>query len=100
MGAPSTDIVSNTEELSNLDRLSVYPNPVDEELTIEFSAQTNEKVQIVIQDISGKSHQQQEIKGMAGSNLVIMNTADLAAGTYFATIRIGQQSKVVQFVKK
>lgn len=100
LGAPSTDIVSNTEELSNLDRLSVYPNPVDEELTIEFSAQTNEKVQIVIQDISGKSHQQQEIKGMAGSNLVIMNTADLAAGTYFATIRIGQQSKVVQFVKK
>ena len=100
LGSPSDNLVSNTNELNPLGSVSMYPNPVDEELTVEFNATGAQKAMIVLHDISGKMHQIQEINAAPGANMVFLNTTGLASGTYFATLKVGENSKVLQLVKK
>lgn len=100
LGSPSETVVLNTNELNPLGNVSMYPNPVDEELTVEFSASSAQKAIIVLHDITGKMHQIQEINAAPGANMVLLNTTGLASGTYFATLKVGENSKVLQFVKK
>ena len=100
LGSPSETVVLNTNELNPLGNVSMYPNPVDDELTVEFSANSAQKAMIVLHDISGKMHQIQEINAAPGANMVLLNTTGLASGTYFATLKVGENSKVLQFVKK
>lgn len=102
-GSPSDDLVDGTAgitELASINGLAVYPNPTDEELTVDFSVHTAQEVIVTVQDVSGKIAQQNVINANEGSNLVLMNTQNLSSGIYFLEVKTGGARQVKQFVVK
>ncbi len=85
---------------SNFEALEIYPNPSAGELNVHFSTPKDENAVIKIQDILGKVAQSQLIKAIEGSNLVLLNTENLASGMYFLNIQMGTSQKIMQFVVK
>ncbi len=102
-GPSSDDIVTGSSgiaELTSINGLSVYPNPVDSELSVDFSVQTAQEVVLTVQDVSGKVAQRNVINANEGSNLVLMNTQELSSGIYFIEVKTGGARQVKQFVVK
>lgn len=96
-GAPSDNLVAGLGESEDLDGLSVYPNPADEELNVRFALNNAEVATVQVQDLSGKVLQSYSIQANAGSNLMILNTQELASGMYFLRIGTGDCQEMVQF---
>jgi len=99
-GAPSDEIVNVAENGFDIEALSVFPNPTEKDLNIRFSLKNADRANLIIQDVSGKIAQTAEINASEGSNLVMMNTANLASGMYFLKVQIGGSQKTIQFVVK
>jgi PKD repeat protein len=99
-GSPSDNIVLGLTDLGDIEQLNVFPNPTEGELNLQFSLNAAQFVKIQLQDICGKIVQDHTINAAIGSNLVMMDTQTLAAGTYFLAIQAGETQKVVQFVVK
>ena len=73
--------------------LDIYPNPVQDQLTIQHSTAMN-RVQIF--DIYGKLLQSEELDGTSTS----LNVSGLASGTYIVRITDDQNVVVRKFIKK
>ena len=58
------------------------------------------KTSLVITDLSGKVAQERTINALAGNNLVMMDTNELAPGMYFVTLNAGSETQTLQFVDK
>jgi PKD repeat protein len=99
-GAASDDLVVGLTEAGELSDLSVYPNPVDDELSLQFSLSASQKVVVQLQDVSGKIARRNVIHANEGSNLVLLDTRQLASGMYFLNIKVGGYQKTVQIVIK
>lgn len=101
LGAPSDNLVLvGIEENSKIDGLSIYPNPADDEMNLLFNVESAQAVQVQIQDLYGKIAQNHLINANSGSNMVMMNTNQLAAGVYFVTVKTGTAQQVLQFIVK
>lgn len=100
-GAPSEELVAEIDAIdANVNDVTLYPNPVDNELNVSFSLTDANQTTVTIQDVSGKIIQSHNINGAAGSNLVMMDTNELATGMYFLNIIVAGQQRSVQFVVK
>ncbi len=98
-GAPSeTVVLVGIEELNNISSLYLYPNPSEGELNLSFSLQNPENLTIRVTDISGKVMEQSLIQGEIGTNLVLMNTENYAAGMYLVHIQTAEGTKALQFI--
>ncbi len=81
---PGAGIVENQK----LNDLKVYPNPIIETFSIEFSLSVAENIEIGIFDITGKMVKEiYKGKGQQGINVFSFNKSNLAVGTYFLTIK-------------
>lgn len=98
-GAPTDELVVTDLESELMDA-SIYPNPTDNELNVNFSVMNDIQAEIRITDITGKVTKVTSINAVAGNNLVMMDANDLASGMYFVTIEAGSTSKTMQFVVK
>jgi PKD repeat protein len=87
-------------ELADLQNITLYPNPADEELNVRFSTSMGTDVSIDFLDITGKQIRHENIQATAGDNLVLMNTNNLSAGMYFMNLHAGSFQKTIQFVVK
>ncbi len=74
--------------------LSVYPNPVENELTIEVQWSQTESLTFTMTDALGKI----VVKNTLTSSKTIVNTADLDKGIYFLTVS-GGDGKAVKTTK-
>jgi len=102
-GGPSEDLVTGTAgvaEMSAINGLSIYPNPTESDLSVDFNVNTAQEVMLTIQDVSGKIAQQNSVNASSGSNLVIMNTQELSSGIYFIEVKTNGARQVKQFVIK
>lgn len=99
-GSPSDVIVGIEENEFDIEGLSVYPNPTDEDLNIRFTLNAAEQANLIVQDVTGKVTQSATVNGTEGLNLVMMDTSALATGMYFLKIQIGGSYKTIQFVVK
>ena len=79
----------------------LYPNPANNQLTIQLSTPTNEKVTMVITDLQGKIVQQQPVNIASGNNNVHLNISNLSSGNYFikAICNNGCNTTIHKFVK-
>ncbi|MBI1836504.1 MAG: T9SS type A sorting domain-containing protein [Flavobacteriia bacterium] len=100
-GAPSNTIVTNgiSENKATID-FSIYPNPTDKELNVDFSVTMDQDVVFTIYDVTGKMTQTNLIKAKTGSNMVLLNTESLNAGIYMLNIKTGNSTQMTQFVVK
>lgn len=99
-GPPSDAIIGISETEFDIEALSVFPNPADKDLNVRFSLNAAQRANLTVQDVTGKIVQSAEINGAEGSNLVMMNTSDLATGMYFLKVQVGGSQKTMQFVVK
>lgn len=99
-GAPSNEVVLGIqEEDALLNGAIVYPNPASDELNVEYSSATTEKMWIMLIDNHGKQVQSHQINSNAGKNLVMLDTQALAAGKYTLIIQGQQGRKTLPVVK-
>ena len=100
-GTPSSTVVlginENPFELSNFE---LFPNPTESELNVHFDIPSDKEVLFDIQDLTGKIIKTEKINGILGSNLVVLNTDDLAHGIYLLKTQIGSIQKISQFIVK
>lgn len=100
-GAPSDDLIIGIDEVEvTVGGFSIYPNPTEDELNIEFSLSGIEKAQITIADISGKVAQKSIVLANEGNNLVFVNTSELNSGVYFVKVNVGGVENIAQFIVK
>lgn len=99
-GAASNDLVVGLEEIVELENLTLFPNPADDELNVRFGVKSAQFMNFAIQDITGKVVQNLAVNASEGTNLVMLETQELASGMYFLNITSGGQSQTIQFVVK
>ncbi len=82
------NITTGINENANPHNLKLFPNPVVEAFTIEFTLNENVNLEIDIVDISGRMVKElYNGKGLEGENVFSFNKANLSAGTYFLVIK-------------
>ena len=79
-------------------QVNVYPNPVNEELNIEFKIQDKEEESISIMDASGKVVVNKKYKAINGKINERLDVSGLRNGVYF--LRIGDGGDVLKIVKE
>ena len=99
-GAPSDTIVggvTNDEEIADF---GIYPNPIDNQLTVRFSTGSNMDMEILVRDLAGKVVGTEFVKAQTGTNLVLMDLAGYASGAYLVELRSGNSKQVSRVIKR
>ena len=97
-GAPSDNLVLGIDEVIDFENFSLYPNPTDAELNVQFNIKKQESLRFEIQDLAGKFIRQHFILANEGTNLVSFETAELSKGMYLLKISSASGAKTVQFI--
>ena len=83
------------QEYSINNNAKIYPNPIIETFTLEFTLFETSVLEINIFDVSGKIVKTlYEGKGNQGENIFSFNKANLSTGTYFLSIK--SNSKIIK----
>ncbi|MFM7668202.1 MAG: T9SS type A sorting domain-containing protein, partial [Bacteroidota bacterium] len=89
------------EESSEINGISLYPNPANNETNIEFNLQSKSDVTITVADLSGKTVSTTELTNVLnGANSAKIDCASLNSGIYYVTINTNNSSVTKKFVKK
>jgi hypothetical protein len=99
-GSPSDDLILGGDERAGLGHLTLFPNPVEDELNVRFDLNNAQQVEFLVQDIAGKVVQSRYVQGQTGANLVVLGTEGISSGMYFLQIRSGGTQQSIQFVVK
>jgi hypothetical protein len=83
------DFIFATNEINGLEDLSLFPNPVSDQLTINFTYTGKQQLQVQLLDAQGRIIQQQ-----AALMNNVLDVRQQASGLYFARITDGVQSVV------
>jgi len=97
-GVASDDIIVGISDWEIVTGLSVYPNPVINELKLEFLLNSARIVNMKVQDLTGKIVLRATVNANEGSNLVLFNTNKWASGMYILHLEVGGKSKFIRFV--
>lgn len=96
-----SSIVTIKGMVKGIEISNVYPNPVQDKLTITLSATNSEKLVVGIYDLVGKEVAKQVVQANNGSINVQFNTNNFAAGSYL--IKVVTENGVIEtqkFVKQ
>ena len=96
-GSPSNELVLGLTQNEFAD-LSVYPNPTDGDLHLQFTAITGGAAQLHITDLSGKNISNYPLQLQPGTNLIITETNQLAGGSYLLTLVVNGVQTTRTFV--
>ncbi|MFT6501981.1 MAG: PKD repeat protein [Crocinitomicaceae bacterium] len=99
-GGANNDLVVGLEDQETFTELTLFPNPVEDEVNVRFNVNNAQNVDFYIQDISGKMIKSHTVQAAVGSNLVVLGTDELASGMYFLNISSGESQQAIQFVVK
>lgn len=95
--SPAT--VNNIEEES-FSAFSSYPNPVIDNLNLNYSLPQSSKVVCIVYDITGKQVHIDQSNRFAGNQQQVLNLSSLNAGTYILSVQLSGQSFTKRFIKK
>jgi hypothetical protein len=82
--------------LSDVAVNNIYPNPAKDNLNIEFSTASAEKLSVEVMDMMGRKHSVKTISASAGLNKATLDVSALAAGTYILMITDSRNLSVKQ----
>jgi hypothetical protein len=86
-------------ELQNIMNIAVFPNPTNDNLTLNYVAKTETTLSIAVYDVFGKESLTSQRVTTTGPNRLNLETAFLDAGIYFIELKEGGMSKKIKFVK-
>ncbi|UKN02396.1 T9SS type A sorting domain-containing protein [Paracrocinitomix mangrovi] len=94
MACSAASIVNNS-----IEKLTVYPNPANDVLNINFETTVAATATIEIVNMLGAVVISEDINTTNGSNQHVLNVNDLSSGQYVARINSGTQLTTVKFNK-
>lgn len=83
------------KEYFNSNSLSVYPNPVDDKLTVEYKGKGS--YYFMIKDVSGREVKKGSVSRLQSEEL---DFSDLKAGIYFIEFREGDNTLIKKIIKQ
>lgn len=94
------ELMTNVEEIANLESLSVYPNPASDELGISLELAEQSEVAFRLYDRLGRLVlKKTPTKYFSGQQFERLNVSDLSGGMYFLQINVdGQSTQAIQIV--
>lgn len=98
-GSPSNTVVLGVEETSDFENLLIYPNPVNDELAVSFSALKADEITAKIIDASGRTIESYLIQATEGDNVLMMDTQKISAGKYTLMLQGKTGMKSLPFLK-
>ena len=98
----SSIVIIKGAKSTKVELTAIYPNPALDVLRLMIAAPANQKVTIVITDITGKMVMQQAQQVVAGDNNVSLNVDQLSKGSYLVKVMCadGCESVVSKFMKQ
>lgn len=98
----SAVVLIKAGKATQIEIVSIYPNPVKNELNIKIASPVNDKVELQLTDISGKVLVRREVSLMSGDNVFNIPVAQFAQGVYLikTICANGCESAVKKFVKE
>ena len=78
--------------------LTLYPNPAQENTTLEFHAKEAERLTLSIYDLSGRSIQKRTIDAAAGTNRVRLDLVDFPGGVYMLELLSDAQRNILRLL--
>ena len=88
-----------TPSLSTFEKVKVYPNPTNGELTINYDLSTDQDVEILVRDLSGKLLYRKQIAGVEGENEGQLNLSTYTKGLYLLQLKSGERNVTRKVVK-
>ena len=97
-----TDLSVGVSQFANQEtgNIILFPNPVTDELKINFQSAGKWNLQIDIIDIQGKVLHQENISSQTGINFFTINIAQLPQGLYLCRLQNGNKVETIKFIKK
>ncbi len=90
------EAITDVQEREVVSKL--YPNPFRQYFTMAVTAEENERMEIIMYDVSGKLVYQNKFAGLfKGVNTVRVQPAKLAPGFYVVTMILGNRRELKQF---
>lgn len=78
--------------------VSVFPNPVSEQLSVSFEAEPNKQISISLLDSRGRVIEQRKLKAVGGNQQEKFDIRNLTSGQYLLKINTSQQEVVKKIV--
>ncbi|HEY3249501.1 MAG TPA: T9SS type A sorting domain-containing protein, partial [Ignavibacteria bacterium] len=86
---------------NNSSTLKIVNNPTTDKLTLSFSANTNQSIEIKVYDLSGRLQMNQKMNIYQGSNLISLQlNSSFKAGMYAVEVNNGSERQTAKFVKQ
>ena len=79
-------ILTGISETSIPNKLSIFPNPAQDEFTLLFSTAKNERAKIQLLDMQGRILITETRELISGNNAIRINTSHLPAGNYLCRV--------------
>ena len=86
-------------ELDNVNNLTVYPNPVEDNLVVHFNAEIADDYHITICNMMGQVIYQETLNNFAGEYKNSLNFSSFAKGVYILQIKSSQGMTTRKIVK-
>jgi hypothetical protein len=98
-GDGSFGIITNINEIRNVNQIALYPNP-SQSTYVSFMSDKNEQVIIVIRNLEGKEYSRKIISAEKGLNEVNLQKAVLGSGIYIVSVYTDNTTNHVKWVKR
>ncbi len=98
--ALSPCVLRSAEQENTKQNLWVYPNPTNEQITINFNVSKEQNAHLIIVDITGKTCMEKEIMAASGLNEHAVDLNKLEAGIYVLKLITSEKNQALQFVKE
>lgn len=80
-------------------KIKMYPNPVVNNSTIEFTVGKSDNISLLIYDLSGKLIQSKQLGNLTpGKQVLRLNLNELSNGTYFIALKGSKETKTAKFI--
>ena len=99
-GSPKSPVILTFNVDGVGDALTVYPNPVDDELNIKGVVDNNEDVSIEIFDLTGKLVYSSTVSVSDYTLEALVNMTDFTSGSYMLKVTQNGESNTFKIVKK
>ena len=93
-------LIFQSKSLSSTD-IKVYGNPVKDKLTISYSSNTTQVVNVKVYDLIGKTLMSQKVNSSEGTNMLSLSlNATFKAGMYIVEVSNGADRQTAKFIKQ
>ena len=94
------DVLALDEKQNNLNKITLYPNPTKDKLTLSFTTQKNTNTNWTLYTQTGKNVKSGKEKLIIGTNHINLDLEKLKSGIYFISFEIDGEIITKQIVKQ